>query len=255
MLISADATHSAPSAAGRSSTWSSTAPAQVLRDGLPGDALDIPLGPEIGQCCGGRVEVALRVVDDSAGGRPDRPCRSRSGRPSACLSSSAPAMSARRWRAALAPLPLHTSRHRHAPRRARRPAGRRRGQGRGHARGRRPLRPARLQLRHPHPRPRARFPDRGRGPAARTTRPTSAWSAVEDQAGEVPLAGTSREGGDPDAAAATCPADRRRSGLGDKRPEVIAALAAAEILVHIGRGEASNMRVPGSRIGLGAAVE
>jgi xanthine dehydrogenase accessory factor len=37
---------------------------QVIRDGLPGDALDVPLGPEIGQCCGGRVEVSLRVVDD-----------------------------------------------------------------------------------------------------------------------------------------------------------------------------------------------
>lgn len=35
---------------------------QVLRDGLPGGALDVPLGPEIGQCCGGRVEVAMRVV-------------------------------------------------------------------------------------------------------------------------------------------------------------------------------------------------
>ena len=26
--------------------------------------LDIPLGPEIGQCCGGRVEVLIRAVDD-----------------------------------------------------------------------------------------------------------------------------------------------------------------------------------------------
>jgi xanthine dehydrogenase accessory factor len=26
--------------------------------------LDIPLGPEIGQCCGGRVEVLVRIVDD-----------------------------------------------------------------------------------------------------------------------------------------------------------------------------------------------
>ena len=26
--------------------------------------LDIPLGPEIGQCCGGRVEVLIRLVDD-----------------------------------------------------------------------------------------------------------------------------------------------------------------------------------------------
>jgi xanthine dehydrogenase accessory factor len=42
-------------------------------------------------------------------------------------------------------------------------------------------------------------------------------------------------------------------GVVDKRPEVIAALAAAEIMVHIGRGEASNMRVP--EPGTGAAVE
>jgi len=33
---------------------------QVLRDGIPADLMDIPLGPEIGQCCGGRVEVTLR---------------------------------------------------------------------------------------------------------------------------------------------------------------------------------------------------
>src|SRR5690242_21473331 len=26
--------------------------------------LDIPLGPEIGQCCGGRVEVAISLVDE-----------------------------------------------------------------------------------------------------------------------------------------------------------------------------------------------
>lgn len=33
---------------------------QVLREGGHEDDLDIPLGPEIGQCCGGRVDVALR---------------------------------------------------------------------------------------------------------------------------------------------------------------------------------------------------
>src|SRR5262249_36206066 len=27
--------------------------------------LDVPLGPEIGQCCGGRVEVLIRLVDAS----------------------------------------------------------------------------------------------------------------------------------------------------------------------------------------------
>ena len=35
---------------------------QALRDGLPPGVMDVPLGPEIGQCCGGRVVVSLRVV-------------------------------------------------------------------------------------------------------------------------------------------------------------------------------------------------
>lgn len=33
---------------------------QVLRNGEHEDSLDIPLGPEIGQCCGGRVDVSLK---------------------------------------------------------------------------------------------------------------------------------------------------------------------------------------------------
>jgi xanthine dehydrogenase accessory factor len=37
---------------------------QVLRNGEHSDDLDIPLGPEIGQCCGGRVDVALRRLSD-----------------------------------------------------------------------------------------------------------------------------------------------------------------------------------------------
>ena len=43
-------------------------------------------------------------------------------------------------------------------------------------------------------------------------------------------------------------------GLGDKRPEVIAALAAAEIMVHIGRREVSSAR-PEAKVDLGAAVD
>ncbi|HEY9010275.1 MAG TPA: xanthine dehydrogenase accessory protein XdhC [Devosia sp.] len=39
---------------------------QVLRDGLPDDTMDIPLGPEIGQCCGGRVVVSLRPAGNAA---------------------------------------------------------------------------------------------------------------------------------------------------------------------------------------------
>ena len=35
---------------------------QALRDGEEPEGLDIPLGPEIGQCCGGRVEVSLKFL-------------------------------------------------------------------------------------------------------------------------------------------------------------------------------------------------
>lgn len=38
---------------------------QVIRNGLAGGELDVPLGPEIGQCCGGRVTVRMRIVDDA----------------------------------------------------------------------------------------------------------------------------------------------------------------------------------------------
>ena len=38
---------------------------QVIREGRQGGDLDVPLGPEIGQCCGGRVTVAMRIVDEA----------------------------------------------------------------------------------------------------------------------------------------------------------------------------------------------
>ncbi len=38
---------------------------QLLRNSAPRETLSIPLGPEIGQCCGGRVELSIRPVDDA----------------------------------------------------------------------------------------------------------------------------------------------------------------------------------------------
>ena len=40
---------------------------QALRDGIPPGVMDVPLGPEIGQCCGGRVTVSLKVVRPEVG--------------------------------------------------------------------------------------------------------------------------------------------------------------------------------------------
>lgn len=36
---------------------------EALSGTIVADSLDVPLGPEIGQCCGGRVELSIRLVD------------------------------------------------------------------------------------------------------------------------------------------------------------------------------------------------
>ncbi|MCD7060360.1 xanthine dehydrogenase accessory protein XdhC [Pelagibacterium xiamenense] len=35
----------------------------MIKEGMPADVIDLPLGPEIGQCCGGRVEISLQTID------------------------------------------------------------------------------------------------------------------------------------------------------------------------------------------------
>jgi xanthine dehydrogenase accessory factor len=39
---------------------------EALSGAVVVDSLDVPLGPEIGQCCGGRVELSIRLADDTA---------------------------------------------------------------------------------------------------------------------------------------------------------------------------------------------
>ena len=41
---------------------------RMLAEGRAADRLDVPLGPDIGQCCGGRAALALREVDDGLAG-------------------------------------------------------------------------------------------------------------------------------------------------------------------------------------------
>ncbi|HEY0034478.1 MAG TPA: xanthine dehydrogenase accessory protein XdhC [Devosia sp.] len=38
---------------------------RLIADGRAEEAMDVPLGPEIGQCCGGRVGVTLRYADEA----------------------------------------------------------------------------------------------------------------------------------------------------------------------------------------------
>lgn len=39
---------------------------EALSGNIETDAMDVPLGPEIGQCCGGRVELTIRLMDRAA---------------------------------------------------------------------------------------------------------------------------------------------------------------------------------------------
>ena len=41
---------------------------RLIANGQAEEAMDVPLGPEIGQCCGGRVEVSLRYADAASRG-------------------------------------------------------------------------------------------------------------------------------------------------------------------------------------------
>lgn len=37
---------------------------ELILENLASGAMDVPLGPEIGQCCGGRVELSIRLADE-----------------------------------------------------------------------------------------------------------------------------------------------------------------------------------------------
>ncbi|MHB1103320.1 MAG: xanthine dehydrogenase accessory protein XdhC [Devosia sp.] len=222
---------------------------QVLRDGLPNDAMDIPLGPEIGQCCGGRVEVSLRVVDVPLAARLIAKVEAEErARPNVYLFGSGHVGHALALSLALLPLQVHVI----------------------------DTRPEEL----------GGLPDNIEAMAValpeavvRTAPPGSSYVILtHDHAldfliarealrrRDAPYVGmvgskTKRakftswylgEGGDPAAlerlvlpiGGAVFP-----RGHGDKRPEVIAALAAAEIMVHIGRREVSIKRGPVTSVG------
>jgi len=222
---------------------------QVLRDGLPDDAMDIPLGPEIGQCCGGRVEVSLRLVDDALAARLASGLKAEeAARPHVYLFGSGHVGHA--LARALSPLPLQ------------------------------------VHVIDTRPEELAGLPENVETKAValpeamvRSAPPGSSYVILtHDHAldfliakealrrADAPYVGmvgskTKRakfrnwylgEGGDEAAldrlvlpiGGAAFP-----SGLGDKRPEVIAALAAAEIMVHIGRREVSITRGPANFVG------
>jgi len=49
----------------------------LLRRGALSDSLDLSLGPDLDQCCGGRLRVALARIDGPPSDEPSRPRRAR----------------------------------------------------------------------------------------------------------------------------------------------------------------------------------
>jgi xanthine dehydrogenase accessory factor len=216
---------------------------QVLRSGGDGDSLDIPLGPEIGQCCGGRVDVSLRRLDQRLAATLVARLESEAaGRPHVYLFGAGHVGHALARALSLLPVHAHVIDTRAAelgglpdnvePIVSPMPEAAVRGAPQG---------AAFVILTHDHALDfliafealkRADSPYVGMVGSRTKRAKFRSWFLAE--------------GGDPAAfgrlvlpiGGAAFP-----GGIGDKRPEVIAALAAAEIMVHIGRGEATSLEM------------
>jgi xanthine dehydrogenase accessory factor len=216
---------------------------QVLRSGEHEDALDIPLGPEIGQCCGGRVDVSLkRLTPALAAALVGRLEAEAAASPHVYLFGSGHVGHA--LARALAPLPMHV----HVVDTRPDELGDLPGNVETHAVAlpeavvrSAPAGSAYVILTHDHALDfliAAEALQRGDAPyvgmvGSRTKKARfRSWYTSEGYPAAtldrlvLPIGGKAFP-----------------QALGDKRPEVIAALAAAELLVHIGRREVSHLRV------------
>jgi len=212
---------------------------QVLRQGVDADTLDIPLGPEIGQCCGGRVDIALNVLTPlRAAGLLSRIEREAAARPHVYLFGAGHVGKALARALSLLPLQVHVV----------------------------DTRPSELSdlpenvdpIAAPMPEAIVRSAPKGSAFVILTHDHALdfliAFEALKrDDSPYVGMVGSATkrarfkswflaEGGDPvQVRRLVLPIGGTAfpRGLGDKRPEVIAALAAAEVMVHIGHGEVS----------------
>lgn len=224
---------------------------QALRDGETPPGLDIPLGPEIGQCCGGRVGVSLQVMTaTTATELQQRQAIAEADRPHVYVFGSGHVGKA--LVRALAPLPLHV-----------------------HVVDTRPDElgdvPAGVEARAvPMPESVVRSAPPGSSYVILTHDHAldfliAAEALARADAPYIGMVGSRTKRAKFAGWYAEQGGDREQLqrlvlpigalGLVDKRPEVIAALAAAEILIQIGRREVSMLRAPESKVDLGAAVD
>lgn len=223
---------------------------QALRNGQTPEGMNIPLGPEIGQCCGGRVEVSLRVLTaKQAEALVARLRADEAALPHVFMFGSGHVGRALATALAALPLSVHVidtrpdelhglpegieARAVPMPEAAVRNA---------------PLGSAYVILTHDHA---LDFMI-----AAEALKRTDApyVGMVGSKTKRAKFASWYRGEGGTEEALLRLVLPIGAFGLVDKRPEVIAALAAAEIMVHIGRREAS-VTAPDTNMSLGAAVE
>lgn len=216
---------------------------RLIASGRAEEAMDVPLGPEIGQCCGGRVGVSLRHADEALRAElAERISKEDAARPHIYVFGAGNVGRALARMLALLPVQTHvidTRREELAglpesveglvvamPEAVVRTA---------------PQGSAYVILTHDHAldfliafEALARMDSPYIGMVGSRTKRArfSSWFLGE--------------GGDP-AALERLVLPIGNHGLGDKRPEVIAALAAAEIMVHIGRREADIVGARGTR--------
>jgi xanthine dehydrogenase accessory factor len=221
---------------------------QVLRDGLHGDDLDVPLGPEIGQCCGGRVNVAMRIVDKAKADELfGRIAAEEAGRTPVFVFGAGHVGHA--LARALAPLPLKVP---VIDTRAEELAGLPAGiEGKVVAMPEAVVRSAPpgsafVILTHDH------ALDFLIAQEALSRADARYIGMIGSRTKRARFSSWFREEGGDAASLERLVMPIGSAGLGDKRPEVIAALAAAEIMVHIGRREVKDLHarpITGEKVG------
>lgn len=213
---------------------------QMLRQGRRDDVLDVPLGPEIGQCCGGRVEVSLRWLDEATAARlRAEVAREAERRPHVFVFGSGHVGKALARALALLPVRAHV-----VDTRANELDGLPDGVA-GVAAAmpeavvrQAPHGSAYVILTHDH------ALDFLIAAEALARADAPYVGMVGSRTKRAKFASWFRETGGTPAQLDRLTLPIGEQGLGDKRPEVIAALAAAEIMVHIGRREVSDAARP-----------
>lgn len=224
---------------------------QALRAGLGENSMDIPLGPEIGQCCGGRVTVSLRPVTAALGaGLERRLARAAARHPAVFVFGSGHV--GRALAGALAPLPLRVTVVDTRPDElAGLPAGvTAQATALPEAVVRNaPVGSSYVILTHDHA---LDFLIAAEA-LARPDAPYVGMVGSRSKRGRFASWYRSEGGRRAALERLVLPIGGRAfpDGLGDKRPEVIAALAAAEILVQIGSGGAATVEQRQGTEGLG----